>query len=590
MHEIDRLSPKLAAYLEPVQFAAGERLFLEGDAVDGFYLIDEGIVRIQVEREEIDTDPVLSFLGAGQTVGELGLLDGQPRAASAYADEPVGARKFSKSSLAQIELEEPALGAAIFRHLGREAALKLRAANERILGHAAPRETEETAQVSPMVEAAWQAQKAFVLWSEERVNALLAALAESIAARAAVLAEHTVALTHMGSAADKTRKNRLASLGVLASLANQPGYGLLNSPPTDGVSEFAAPAGVVFGLIPMTNPVATAIFKVLICLKSRNAVILSFHRSTRELAETVGAIFQRVLEREGAPRGLIQWVRGRNSRRTTEAFFHHPGISLLLATGGRSMVEAAYRSGKPALGVGPGNAPALICLDADLDWAAQCIVESKSFDHGIICGSEHNLVVPAAIRAAFERALERAGAAVLNDEEATVFHAQCVVPDRAALRRNVLGRSAAETAAAIGVQRGHPIRLIVIPSAEVSPNNPLAMEKMAPIAGLFEVRDELEGVEVSRRLLELDGLGHTAVIHSRNAPLIERFATLMPASRILVGSPASQGVVGITTGLIPSFMLGCGTFGGTSTGDNVTYTHVRNLKRLAHFRPPSAVF
>jgi len=164
------------------------------------------------------------------------------------------------------------------------------------------------------------------------------------------------------------------------------------------------------------------------------------------------------------------------------------------------------------------------------------------------------------------------------------------VPDRAALRRNVLGRSAAETAAAIGVQRGHPIRLIVIPSAEVSPNNPLAMEKMAPIAGLFEVRDELEGVEVSRRLLELDGLGHTAVIHSRNAPLIERFATLMPASRILVGSPASQGVVGITTGLIPSFMLGCGTFGGTSTGDNVTYTHVRNLKRLAHFRPPSAVF
>ncbi len=579
------LLPLLEPYLETVEVAAGDRLFREGDATDAFYLIESGAVRLQSEREEIDTDPVLGFMTAGMTVGEVSFFDGQPRAASGYVEDGTRLRRFSHDRLAQIERDDPALAAAIYRHLGLAAAHKLRLANERILGRGAARFAEEPG-VAETVAAAWEAQDAFVRWSETRVDTLLDALAEAVATRAAELAEQTVAVTHMGHPPDKAAKNLLASRGVRRSLDVGPGFGLIASNHATGVSEIAAPAGVVFGLIPVTNPVATAIFKTLICLKSRNALILSFHRSTRELAETVGGILRDVLVAHDAPSALVQWVKGRNSRRTTEAYFHHPGVSLLLATGGRSMVKAAYSSGKPALGVGPGNAPALIARDCDLDWAARCVVESKSFDHGIICGSEHNLVVPTPVRAEFGRALELHGAAVLDPAETAAFVAKCVVGT--ALRRNVAGRPAAEIAASAGIVRDYVIRVIVVPTEAVSADNPLALEKMAPVVGLFEVRDDEHGLEVSRALLRLEGQGHTAVIHSRDETLIQRFAALMPASRILVGTPAAQGVVGYTTGLVPSFTLGCGTFGGTSTGDNVTYTHVRNVKRVATFRAPVA--
>lgn len=578
------LRPLLERYVEEVTLAAGERLFREGDATDAFYLVEEGTLRLQSEREEIDTDPVLGFLGRGGILGEVGFFDGEPRAASAYAEESVRLRRISHALLDGLFTTDPALCAAIYRHLGQAEAAKLRLANDRILGRGTPRPAEDPA-VGDTVAAASRALEAFGAWPEGRVDALLDALAEAVAVRAGELAARTVAVTRLGNAVDKTTKNLMASRGVRRSLDAGPGFGPLGTNPATGVSEIAAPAGVVFGLIPQTNPVATAIFKTLICLKSRNALILSFHRSTRELAGVVGALLQDVLAAHGAPRELVQWVQGRNSRRTTEAYFQHPGVSLLLATGGRSMVQAAYRSGKPALGVGPGNAPALVCGDCDLDWAARCIVESKSFDHGIICGSEHNLVVPAPVRAAFVEALERHGAAVLDPAETAAFLAKHVAGGTA-LRRNIAGRPAAEIAAAAGIRREGTIRVLVVPTAAVAAGNPLALEKMAPVVGLFEVRDEAEGLEVSRRLLELEGQGHTAVIHSRDEALIARFAALMPASRILVGTPASQGVVGGTTGLVPSFTLGCGTFGGTSTGDNVTYTHVRNVKRVATFRPP----
>ena len=577
------LRPVLDRYLEDVEAAAGERLFREGDETDAFYLIETGVVRLQSEREEIDTDPVFGFLGPGSTYGEVGFLDGQLRAASAYAEEAVHARRFSRHRLAEMEHESPALALAIYRHLGEQAAAKLRLANNRILGLPLP--PAEEPGVADTVAAAWKAQEEFIGWSEERVDVLLDALAGTVALHAQALAEQTVAITHLGSIADKNHKNLIASLGVRRSLRTQPGFGLLSTDPTTGISELAAPVGVVFGLIPLTSPVATAIFKTLICLKSRNALILSFHRSTRELADTMGSLLRETLAKHGAPPDLVQWVKGRNSRRTTAAYFHHPGVSLLLATGGTSMVMAAYSSGKPALGVGPGNAPALICRDCDLDWAARCIVDSKSFDHGIICGSEHNLVVPSTLRADFTRALETHGAAVLDPSETTAFVEKCLVGGTA-LRRQVVGHSAQQSANAAGIRRDYPIRLLVVPTEELSAANPLALEKMAPVVGMFEVRDEPHGLEVSRQLLELAGRGHTAVIHSHDEALIKRFAALMPASRILVNTPASQGVVGYTTGLVPSFTLGCGTYGGTSTTDNVTFTHLRNVKRIAPFRTP----
>jgi acyl-CoA reductase-like NAD-dependent aldehyde dehydrogenase len=391
-----------------------------------------------------------------------------------------------------------------------------------------------------------------------------------------------------GDVGDKTRKNLFASRGVLAAMRGQPGTGLLGAP-ASGVREFAAPAGLVFGLIPVTNPAATAIFKALIAVKARNAVILSFPRRAAEVGERVGELFAGVLAAGGWPGGLVQVATRRTSRRRTEAFFQHPGVDLILATGGPSMVRAAYASGRPAIGVGAGNAPCLVCADADPVAAAAMIVESKSFDHGLICGAEHNLLVESAALPAFAAALAAAGAAVLDAAEGEAFRSTVLSDDGGAIRRRFIGRPAAALAAAAGISRRWPIRLLVVPAAaaECVASHALAREKMAPVLSLFEVADERAGIALAVRLLEFDGRGHTAAIHTADAERAERFALAVPASRIIHNSPATQGVIGLTTALVPSLTLGCGFFGGNSTGDNVTFHHLRNLKRLAGPRPPA---
>ncbi|HYN17956.1 MAG TPA: aldehyde dehydrogenase family protein, partial [Actinomycetes bacterium] len=270
----------------------------------------------------------------------------------------------------------------------------------------------------------------------------------------------------------------------------------------------------------------------------------------------------------------------RASRTTTAMFMRHPGVSLILATGGTAMVRAAYSSGTPAIGVGSGNVPALVCADADLAAAAAAVVESKAFDHGIICGSEDNLVVDAAVGAPFRAALERAGAAVCSEEETARVAAQAFDPG-GHLRRDALGQPARAIAVAAAVRRDGPIRVLVLPLALDQVDGPLGREKLAPLLSLFSVDGTEQGLEVCKRLLANQGAGHTAVIHTGDQALQLRFAEEVPASRILVNGPASHGCIGVGNGLTPSLTLGCGTFGGNSTTDNVTYTNLLNVKRLA---------
>jgi acyl-CoA reductase-like NAD-dependent aldehyde dehydrogenase len=350
------------------------------------------------------------------------------------------------------------------------------------------------------------------------------------------------------------------------------------------VTEIAAPVGIIAGLIPMTNPAATAVFKTLIALKGRNALILSFPRITGELGAMVGTILKEGLARAGAPVDLVGWIGRSNSRKKTEIRMSHPRVSMILATGGSSMVRSAYASGTPTIGVGPGNAPALICADADVDHAAQSVVMSKAFDNGLICGSENNLVVVASIRQPFVEGLVRAGAAVLDPDEAQKFLASVVVPGKHTFRSNILGKSAANIARTAGISRDYPIKLIVVPCESVATAGACAREKMAPILSLFTVEDEREGLEASLALLKIEGGGHTAVVHTRNSGVVDRFASKAPVSRILVNSPASHGVIGFTTGLIPSLTLGCGTFGNNSTTDNVSFRNLLNIKRVAHYQ------
>jgi acyl-CoA reductase-like NAD-dependent aldehyde dehydrogenase len=340
--------------------------------------------------------------------------------------------------------------------------------------------------------------------------------------------------------------------------------------------------GVVLGLIPVTNPVPTMIFKTLICLKSRNALIMSCHFRAVEVGKQAGDIIHAALCRHGALEDLIQLVPPPISRRKTAMFMNHPDVSFILATGGPSMVRAAYSSGTPAIGVGCGNAPVLICSDADLDTVAETVIASKSFDCGVICGSENNLVLDASIRDRFVSALEAHGAAILTPDQVRQLSDCALVNEGRHLNPVVIGKPARSILEQAGIDAGEQVRLIVVPLETSEVHSPWAHEKLAPIVSLITARDCEDGLQICRRILQNQGTGHTAIIHTRDQGFAERFGVEMPVSRSLVNCPGSQGCIGLSNGLAPSLTLGCGTFGGSSTTDNVTYTNLLNVKRIAH--------
>lgn len=569
---------RLAGYLELVTFAAGTTIFEAGAAGDGCYLLDEGVVRLDVPLAEVDTDATLDYLEAGEVLGELALLDAQPRSVAATAETRVRARKLSEAALERLAAEEPAIAIGVLRVLGRDVARKLRETNDRLTEHLARQGRDP--EVEDLVARAKAAQEVIAPWDEDRVDALLRDLSTACKSASSRWAEEIVEVTRIGNVADKTFKNVGAAEAVFGLMTGRPGIGPLGPPDERGVQELAHPMGVIFGLIPVTNPIATAIFKTLSALKSRNSLILSFHRNCLPLAESFGAVAHDVLERHGAPTDLVLWVRNRVSRQKTARFMAHPDVAFVLATGGPGMVRAAYSSGTPAIGVGPGNTPTWIAADADVDQAADAIVASKAFDNGLICGAEHNLLVDRSVKQRFVERLEAYGAAVLSEEERERFLAAVIREDGQGFRPEVLGQTAALMASFLQIERPYDIRILVF-EAEPDLTSPVTSEKMSPFLSLFEVDGDDDALGLSAALLGKMGAGHTAIVHTEDRARAERFAAHVRASRILVNSPGSQGVSGVTTGLEASFTLGCGTFGGTSTTDNITYRHLRNVKYVA---------
>lgn len=473
----------------------------------------------------------------------------------------------------------PTLALAMVRALNNARVPALRATANRLMSALAG-DSRLDADVDAVVMRAVRSQAAIESWTDDRIDRVLADLSAAFTSRAEALAVVTVGETGIGNVADKAVKNRFASETIYESLVGKTTLGPITFAADRRVTEIASPVGVVFAVLPVTSPVACAIFKALSAIKTRNALILSFHHKAFGVGQFVGGIIRDVLSRHGAPSGLVQVVQ-QTGRKITRRFMSHAKVSLVLATGGPGLVKAAYSSGTPAIGVGPGNAPALIAADADLDAAARAIITSKSFDNGLICGAEHNLVADARIVAPLIGSLEQYGAAVLTAGEERDFFLQAVEAKPGELRRAVVGQSAELIARTVGIVRPYPIRLLVIPTA-TTVEGFYAGEKLAPVLSLFTVSDEEEGLQLCRSLLNLAGAGHTAAIHSGDAALIERFAQTMPAGRILVNTPAAHGCCGMTTGLECSLTLGCGTFGGNSTTDNVTYRHLLNIKRVAH--------
>jgi acetaldehyde dehydrogenase/alcohol dehydrogenase len=568
----------LIPHMEEARFAAGETIYAAGSPPDAFYIVDAGEVRVEVPLEELDTESVLEYVGSGSFLGDMAVLSGTNREVTAVAQTDVTAHKVSRAGLRRLFDEDPAEGIKVLRALARNTALKLEGAVQMLAEHAA--EDGRDPEVDRMVAAAQAAQAEFQTWSEERVDALLKDIAETVAGRAEELGAVELEETHIGNAADKALKLQFAAMAVYAALESEVGFGLLNVDDIRRVSEMASPVGVVIGLVPLTNPGPTFVNKTLICLKARNALILSCHRAAQQTGNTFGELIQDALGRHGAPADLVQWIRNRTSRKKTARFMRHEGVGMILATGGPAMVKAAYSSGKPAIGVGAGNAPAWVAPDADIEATAAAVIASKGFDNGLICGSEQHLVVDRSVERALVDALEHQGAIVLDDEQTRQFIGTAF-EENGDLRMWFVGQAPSVIAGAIGMDIPPETRLIVFRADADSPEGAFARERLAPVLSLFTVDGDDDAIALCAKLLDYEGAGHTANIHTQDEERIRRFAEAMPVSRVLVNTPSAMGCCGVVTGLAPSLTLGCGTFGGNSTTDNVGYRNLLNIKRVA---------
>jgi len=572
------------SYFQFIEIPVDTCLFKAGDKGDYAVIIDEGKLRLEFERAELDSENVLCTIDSGTLFGELVLFDKGMRSLAAYAETDASLYIITDKALDKLVKENAPLAIKVYAAFGSSAAKKLRESNKR-MSDLLVMSYGSMSDVDQMIETSAKAQKQLVGIDEERIDKVLFEISEAITEKSEYLSMEAVKQTHLGNVKDKTAKTRYFCVSLYYKLVGKKGYGVVSRKRMNGVMDVADAMGVIFGLIPVTNPVSTACFKSMISLKSRNAIILSPNRiGSAVVIETVDIIRQ-ILGKNDFPVDVIQVIRERSNRALSNTYMRHKGIALILATGGSEMVRAAYGSGNPAIGVGPGNAPCLIASDADIAHAAKSIIRSKSFDNGLICGSEHNLIVVKSQKESLLKALEQEGAAILTEEETGNFTNTVISTKTGHLGRMAVGQDANKIAAKTGIERDYSIRLIIVPSEKISSENPWTKEKMGPVLSIFTVDDDIAGIEASEKILNIEGSGHTAAIHTASRKLVNEFGRRMPASRILVNSPAMQGISGLCTGLEPSLTLGCGSFGGNSTTDNVNYRHLMNIKRVAWFLP-----
>ena len=380
------------------------------------------------------------------------------------------------------------------------------------------------------------------------------------------LAQQAIDETGMGRLEHRVQKIMFGTLEVAASLKDKPGIGTL-SLEAGGVEQMLMPMGVVLGLIPITNPVETMVFKVLISLKSRNAIVLSCHRDAKKVSRTTVDIIRGVLRKNNIIDDIVQLPDLPVSRSVTQLLMRHRDMNFILATGSEGVVQESYRLGTPSIGVGKGNAPVWVRGDENREAAASMIVASKVFDYGVVCGSETNILITETVSVEFTKYLVDQGAAILTQTEMQNLLGHCF--DTKGIQRQWLGKHASNIAEHSGICRPYPIELIVCPVANEDLASLFICEKLAPFVSIIEVKDDKEG------------RGRTAIIHSNNRQAIEAYTCAVDVSRVLVNSPGTQGCIGACNGLQLSWTLGCGTGGGGSTSDNVGYEHLMNKKRLA---------
>ena len=444
-------------------------------------------------------------------------------------------------------------------------------------------------EVRTKVETAYAAWLKYSSFTQEQVDAVVEKVAAAGREHARRLAELAVNETGYGNVEDKTGKNLLCSEWLLKKIRGLKTVGLLREIPGEGLVEYGVSLGVIAAVVPTTNPTSTAIFKVLISLKAGNAVVISPHPHARSCTcETAGVLLRAAME-AGAPEGIIQSLTN-PTLEATQALMRDDRTAVILATGGSGMVRAAYSSGKPAFGVGPGNVPVLLDPSADVSDAVAKVIQGKSFDYGTVCSSEQSLVAEEPLREAVLAELKR-GKAHLCDSQQKEALTKLLITARGTINAKCVGQAPTKIAEMAGFQAPPDTSILAVEIEGVGRAHPLSAEKLSPVLSLLFVKDFGAAMDACEAVLRFGGLGHTCVIHARDEARIREYARRMPAMRVMVNTPSPQGSVGITTNLLPSMTLGCGAAGGNSTGDNVGPLHLINIKRLAYWvRNPDDAF
>jgi acetaldehyde dehydrogenase (acetylating) len=442
---------------------------------------------------------------------------------------------------------------------------------------ASDKDLQSVQQARDLVEAAHRAQGQLARFDQGKIDRVCEAMARAALREAAHLGAMAVEETGYGVPDDKREKNRFAAEDVWNFFKGLRTVGVINETPD--VMEIASPRGVVAGIIPSTNPTSTAIFKILIAIKSRNTIVLSPHPSAAGCINETARVMREAGVREGLPAEAVGCMTTATIE-GTEALMKHRQTAVILATGGIGLVRAAYSSGKPAFGVGPGNVPVFVERTADVPLAVQNILTGKCFDNGTICASEQAVVADAPVARQVREELERQGAHFLSAAEADQL-AKVVTTAQRGLNPKIVGKSAEVIAEMAGIKLPAGTRCMVAEVGGVGREHPLSMEKLSPILA-FYVEDGLErGAARCFEILSYGGMGHTAGIHTRSRDVARAYGTEMPASRVVVNSPTTHGAIGFSTALPPSMTLGCGSWGGNVTSDNVSPWHLMDIKRVA---------
>src|SRR6478672_6400698 len=448
------------------------------------------------------------------------------------------------------------------------------------------RDLASIAEARALARRAKQAWLEVAEFDQAKIDAIVDAMAAAATAQAEAFARLAVEETGYGVVEDKIQKNLFSSEKVYQFIRPMKTVGVIARHDDRRVVEIAEPFGVVAAVIPSTNPTSTAIYKILISIKARCAIVLSPHPSAVKCITRVAEVMEEAARRAGAPAGSINWMTTVTIEGTQE-LMKQRDVAVILATGGMGLVRAAYSAGKPAYGVGPGNAPAFIERTANVKKAVHDIITGKTFDNGVLCSSENSVVVDEPIAGDVKREFQAQGAYFLNKAEIDAVGRALVTSQRLP-NPALVGKTAVYIAEKCGITVPSDTRVLIAELGGVGRDYPLSIEKLCPLLSYYVVRDWREGCDRCKQILRYGGMGHTMSIHSQNDQVILEFGLRKPAFRIIVNSPTTHGSIGLTTGLDPAMTLGCGGYGGNITSDNISPRHLLNIKRLAYEISPAA--